>query len=372
MARAKRNPNGAGGVTFDTDRKKYVVTVSLNDRYPNGRRKSRREYFATRREADRRLKDLNASLAGSKSLLVDRITVNEFFAKWLKHQSSHNRIKTVQFYEANFRRHVSPSLGESELRRLTVQDLQGLINRKQREGLSPRTLSGIKRTLSSALNTAIDWDLLTTNPVQRVKTPKTERAEITSLSDDQARKLLDVIVGHPLEHIIRFSLGTGVRVGEAVGLQWANVDFEAETIAIRNQLQRVPGSGLQLVPLKSASSRRNLPMISLVRESLAYLKTLNIENELDLVFLNSVQMPIDQKGINIKLKQLGSQIGVPNLSFHYFRHTAATLWLKAGVPMSVVRDLLGHSSIFLTTGTYDHAMPKAMKEAGAILNDILT
>jgi integrase len=371
MARARRNPNGGGGVTFDPVRKKYFLTVSLDERYPSGRRKTRREFFDKRPEADRRLREINTALRESKSTLTDKISVGEFFSKWLEHQASHNRPKTVAFYEANYRRHIAPAFANSEIRRLQAKDLQALINKKQSEGLSPRTLSGLKRTLSSALNTAIDWDLISTNPVQRVKTPKVERAEITALTDDQARLLLETIKGHELEALIKFSLGTGVRVGEAVGLTWSNVDFDSETISIRNQLQRIKGQGLELVPLKSASSRRNLPMIPMVRDALREAEPDRVNAPLGVVFLNSAGNPFDQKGINNKLKTIGKSIGVPSLSFHYFRHTAATLWLKAGVPITVVRDLLGHSSIFLTTGTYDHAMPKAMKEAGQVLQSIL-
>ncbi|MGI8923330.1 MAG: site-specific integrase [Fimbriimonadales bacterium] len=128
---------------------------------------------------------------------------------------------------------------------------------------------------------------------------------------------------HPLCGLFTFTLATGLRIGEATGLRWSDVDFEKETATIAVQLQRIAGKLIHK-PLKSQSSRRTLPISGAI-EVLEAAKSAQLidgpANPLGLVFLNAEGRPLDQKYIDKRLKALLVAAGLPPLSFHKLRHT---------------------------------------------------
>lgn len=387
MARGKKNPNGLGGVTYDEERKRYVVTVPTGQRYASGRPKVKREYFERREEADRRHRELTTARERGENVGRGKLRFSKYLEQWLEHQNTHNRAKTWAFYEANVRLHIAPALGALDIRNVRALDCQRLLDAKVQAGLKPNTVRGIKRTLTSALNTAIDWGLISINPASRAKTPAPKKVEARALSQAQVQALLAVARETHYGPLVRLLLSTGMRVGEACGLRWSDVDLAAGVIRVRTQLQRDKGAGLRLVELKSMSSRRDLPLEGAAKGALESAKgaqilllaACGVRNELDLVFLTEGARPLDPKLANDKLKALALLANerlspleqIENLSAHMFRHTAATMMLKGGVPVTVVKDMLGHSSILLTTGTYDHVMPSAMREAGRKLQELI-
>ena len=94
------------------------------------------------------------------------------------------------------------------------------------------------------------------------------------------------------------------------------------------------------------------------------------QNLMRLVFLNTVGNPIDAKYVDTNLKDLMKRAGIQPMSFHKLRHTAASLLLAGGLPLTVVRDQLGHSQIALTANIYGHAVPTALQSAANELDRI--
>ncbi|MBA3726604.1 MAG: site-specific integrase, partial [Armatimonadetes bacterium] len=171
---------------------------------------------------------------------------------------------------------------------------------------------------------------------------------------------------HPLGPLFTFALFTGVRLGEATGLRWEDVDFENKTARIQVQLQRID-SKLVHKGLKSPTARRTCPLTEQAVDALREAKISQIvggyENGMNLVFLNPEGWPLDPKYIDKKLKEVLANACLPVMSFHKLRHTAATLMVAGGIPIAQVQKLLGHSQISLTANLYAHADLEAKRRA---------
>ena len=81
-------------------------------------------------------------------------------------------------------------------------------------------------------------------------------------------------------------------------------------------------------------------------------------------------MAIEPDHIRVLFKRLLQKAGLPNVRFHYLRHGAATVLLVAGVPMKVVLELLGHSSVAITADIYAHVLPEMQQEVVKKMDDL--
>lgn len=373
MARSKtRRADGYSTYERSDGRWGWAVTIGVDGLTGNPKR--RQGTCRTKREAVEKAQAvLEMYKQGALPAEGRTPRLGDFLDEWLKDVVVPNLApKTTKYYRDMCRLHIVPELGNLPLRKITQQTVQRLLNEKAAEGLSPSTVRGFCAVLKTAFNYAIDLKQVTINPTVRVKLPKLEPKEIQYLTQDQVRVLLSTSMGHPLHSLFVLALATGMRIGELTGLTWDDVDLESRTIRVRQQLQRVEGS-LVLRGLKSRSSRRVLHVADIalqaLREQKERLSDLGIEREL--VFVTEVGTPLDQRNINRALYGLLELAGLPRVSFHALRHSAATLSVSNGVPLAVVRDQLGHSSIALTAGAYSHAVPEAMRRAADHLSGLL-
>ena len=165
---------------------------------------------------------------------------------------------------------------------------------------------------------------------------------------------------------MKFTLATGMRIGEATGLTWDGVDLKQKSVLVKTQLQRM-GSKMVLKPLKTEKSLRTMPLVGhsleAVRVERNRQEDAEFENELDLVFLNPWGRPFDPKYVNDRLHEALESAGLPRAGMHSLRHSAATFMLMAGMNLHQVSRYLGHSQIALTSNLYGHVLDGAMRDA---------
>ena len=380
--RKKTRRTGQGTVYQRKDgRWEGAIAHGYNEK---GNPKRHRVIKPTQAEAVQALNDIIVKLSLGVPIQEEKQAVGHFLDYWLKEVVSGKAPKTVRYYEQMVRLYLKPTIGHIQLSKLSAQHVQALLNKYRDQKLSARTVGAIRATLRTALNTAWRWNLIRENPALRVTSPRIERNEPVYLTPDEAGALLDKAGDHYTARLIELALLTGLRIGEASGLRWEDVDFESNVIRVRKQLQRVDGK-LQLRDLKSSSSRRVLALGKAGMECLSKQRAQQLIwstsrdeeegafNPLNLCFTGTDGKPLDPKTVDKFLKRFTGQAKIEKpISFHKLRHTVATHMAASGIPLQIVKDQLGHSQISLTSNTYAHAVPTVLRSAAEQLEEIMS
>jgi integrase len=312
----------------------------------------------------------------------DRVpTVEEWLLFWLDNiAAARVRPSTLQGYRGYVINRIIPALGKHRLDRLQPEHLESFYRRCTEAGLAPASVLQMHRIVSRALKVALQRGRVARNVATLVDAPSVTRAEIVPLTPDEARQILAAANGTRVGARWSVALALGLRQGEALGLPWTAVDLERGTLTVRQALQRQAGKGLTIVQPKTASGRRTLvlpeELTSALREQRAQQeKERETAGDLwqnsGLVFTTPIGTPIDPRNDHRNWQLLLDTAGVRRARLHDARHTAATLLLIQGVPARVVMQILGHSQITLTLGTYSHVVPELAHDAARRMNDAL-
>jgi integrase len=235
------------------------------------------------------------------------------------------------------------------------------------------------RVLNRSLIQALHWGLISRNPAINQLTPRPRKREMSALTLEQLVRLMEFTKEHPY-HALWVVFGTaGLRLGEALGLKWEDIDLVSGRLMVRRALQRHRGKGLVLVPLKTARSYRTVVLTQRAIEALRGHRARNEQrrtedecwNPQDLVFTSRLGGPLDRGRPMDMLRPLLRAAGLPSIRVHELRHTAATMMLVQGTHPKVVQEMLGHSTVMTTLDTYSHVSPTIHDEAVANLDQLL-
>lgn len=195
---------------------------------------------------------------------------------------------------------------------------------------------------------------------------KKQKKEIVAYTDDEQSRLWSVLKtnskrGYPA---IAFMLETGIRVGEALALQWSDVLWQRKAISINKTLIHMDSNAHALVQHspKSAASKRIIPLST---EALHILNT--IEKNGSYVFNPNDTAPLSYKVLRKNVKAACKAANIPYKGMHVFRHTFATNCYYRGCDVKILSKLLGHSSVTVTYNTYIHLFGDALEEMRAVL-----
>ncbi len=378
--KAGKRGNGEGSIYQDADgRWRSVVDLGYRD----GRR--RRKYLSgrTRAEVAGKLRRVLDEHEAGTEITTDghSPTLESWLEHWLTTIAAPRlRPSTLATYQGYVRNRIVPELGKRRLDKLQPEHVEAFYVRLGEAGLKPASILQTHRILSRALKVALQRGRVRRNVATLVEPPSVHREEVRPLSAEQARAIL--FAAHGQRNAARWSvaLALGLRQGEALGLGWDAVDLEAGTLTVRQALQRRAGGGLVLVPPKSRAGRRVVPMPAQLVDALRSHRAAQAAERLvagsmwadsGMVFATVVGKPLDPRADHRQWQALLRSAGVPPARLHDARHTAATLLLTQGVPARVVMELLGHSQITLTLGTYSHVSPELSRDAAKRMGDAL-
>jgi integrase len=259
------------------------------------------------------------------------------------------------------------------LDKLSVEHVASLMTHKQADRkLSPTTVRYLLLVLRNALNKAVRWGLVGRNVAALVDPPRVSHKDVRVLSPEDTKKLLEAARGEAIEGLVTLAVSTGVRLGEALGLQWPDVDLERRQLRINKSLQRVSGQGQILMETKTRRSRRSLILPFKAAEALRALRLQQDRwrraagsawHKRDFVFTSSTGQPLDQRNVLRMFRRVLRKAKLPRMRFHDLRHSCASLLLAEHISPRVVMEALGHSRISVTMDTYTHVMPALMRDA---------
>jgi integrase len=325
--------------------------------------KRRYVYGKTRKEVACKL--TKAVADGNEGLIFDsdHLTVAQYLDRWLDSIRDTVRESTWVRHEINVRVHVKPALGRVRLGKLNPLQVQSFYRCKLDQGLSAASVLKIHSTLSKSLKQAVRWRLVPLNVCMAVVLPRITKPEIQPLDAQQMKALLRAAQGTDLCALWVLMVTTGIRVGEALGLRWEDLDLEARKLRVNRTVYR----GQACLP-KTDSSRRTIKLSRLATEALR-----QYPQQCEWVFPTSRGTTIDVNNLRYRSwKQLLECAHLPcETRIHDLRHSAATLLLAKGVPIKVVSEMLGHSDVSITLSIYAHVLPDMQDSAAEAMDDSL-
>lgn len=330
------------------------------------------------------------------------VTLNELFDLWkvIKRGLKDNTFQNYLYMYNNF---VRPDFGKKRIAEIKKTDVKRFYNYLADErGLQASTIDSIHTILHQVLEMAVDDSYIRNNPSNNVlKELKQSHIFKTEKRRALTRAQQDLLLEY-LEHnqtynhwypIFAVMLGTGLRVGEATGLRWCDIDFENGIIDVnhtlvyychRHEIEK-NGCYFNVNTPKTTKSTRQVPMMGFVKE--AFLKEKEYQEMLgikcnvvvdgytDFIFVNRFGNVQHQGTLNkairritrdcndeILLREEENPILLPHFSCHTLRHTFTTRMCEAGVNVKVIQDALGHSDISTTLNIYAD-VTKELKQA---------
>jgi integrase len=219
-------------------------------------------------------------------------------------------------------------------------------------GLSPRTVGHVHRVLHEALQQAVLWRLLATNPAAFVKPPKVERAKMKTYDLRQTSELLEALRGNRMFIPTVLAGLCGLRRGEIAALRWRHLDFDAGHISIEQSAEQTR-TGVRYKPPKSGRARTVAMGATVAAELRAHrlaqaqdLLTLGIRLTDDsFVVAQADGSPLQPNTLTHNWVIECAKTGLPRIRFHDMRHTHATHLLTSGVHPKVASERLGHSKL---------------------------
>lgn len=376
---AKRRANHEGSIYQRRSDGRWIGAVRMGYG-PAG--KPLRKYVSatTRSDVAKKLKILQRQFDDGLLPTDGHITLIVLFERWsddvMRHQVAES---TLRNYMTIARLHILPTLGHKKLVDLHVNDVDRLLSLKRDSGLAPSTVRRIRVVLAQCLSQAMRWGFVFRNVASMSRAPKSVRGEGRTLSPDQARHLLATLKGHHNEALYSLMLCTGLRRGEALGLMWPDLDRDTGVIRVARQLKRET-TGLVTSDTKTFRSRRALNLPSHLLDVL-----LNHEqrqqrererrgsrwSDTEFIFTTSIGTPIDPRNLHREFRRICDLAGLGRWHPHELRHSAASLMLAQGVKLHVVSQVLGHSSIRMTSDVYGHLLDPDRQDAAVAMGAVL-
>lgn len=392
MARIKSNGRGAAGAgsirkkTVSTKGREYTywearVTVGFDP----GTGKQVQKSFTGKTQKEVREKMQAAAVAVNTGDYFEpsKMTLARWIEIWLQEYSGDKKYSTVKHYKAQCKTHIIPSLGAVRLSELTPPQIQAFYNKKQRDGLAPKSVRNIHGILTKCLSTAVRVGYLRVNPAASATLPKVVRKEIHPLTDQQVQDFLQAASDDEYEILLKVILFTGLRESEAIGLTWDCIDFKLGTLKICKQLQKRPlkDGGFTFTPLKNNKTRilKPAPFVMKLLErrrceqAEQRLMTGDLwegwnsaeERKTALVFTSAIGRNLHPQTVYNHYKKLAAKIGVPESRVHDLRHTFAVLSLQNGDDVKTVQSNLGHATAAFTLDVYGHVSEKMKNDSAA-------
>ena len=400
MAKTRKDLRGRslrkGEVQRASD-KRYMYTYTD----PLGRRKFiyANDLTQLREKEEKLLKD---QLDGSDIYVAGKATLNETFDRYIS--TKYNlRESTRSSYLYTYDHYVRETFGLKRIAEIKYSDvLQFYYHLLNQQGISLGTLDSVHCLLHPTFQLAVRDEIIRKNPTDGVmkeisRESGKNRGVRHALTIEQQRCFMEYIANHPIYYhwwpMFTILLGTGCRIGEALGLRWQDLDFENRVISINHSLVYYPANGsnkcvLRVSLPKTDAGIRTIPMLDIVKDAFEMLYEEQKENgfnetEIDgmsgFIFCNRFGSVPNPQTVNHTIKRIANNynadevvrakkehrdpIILPNFSCHHLRHTFCTRLCENETNLKVIQSIMGHKNIETTLDIYAEATEKKKQES---------
>lgn len=365
MVDKKHRAHNEGSVYYDPQRDRWIAAITIS----TGKRK--KFYCKTKQEALRKKSEALRELERGTLATGPQQKLKDYLVDWLENvHKGKLRISTYVKYQKLIA-YIVADLGNVTLQKLTPEQLSRFYTKKSKDGLSSKTINSIHGVLHLALDNAVRWSYVSRNVCDLVAPPRIVSREVVPLTLEQAHVLLKSVREHRLEVLLTMAVVTAMRRGELLALRWSDIDIERRTLLVLHTVDYIPKYGYVETEPKTSAGKRLIKLPSFLVEMLKQHRVKQLEGRLkqgdrwtdhNLVF-PALHGGYFNPGYLLRVfKKLLAEAGVPHMHFHDLRHSAATILLSMGVNIKVIQELLGHSDISITLGTYSHLLPSMQQD----------
>lgn len=346
-------------------------------------------YGKTLEELREKEKEVDRDISDGIKAEKRNTTINELFDLWC-HIKRGLKDNTFQNYKYMYNTFVRPKFGKLKISQVKKSDVKQFYNYLADErGLQASTIDSIHTVLHQVFDLAVDDGYIRSNPSERVLKElkqahcfQTEKRKALTVAEQEL--LLDYLRNTPrYRHwypIFAVMLGTGLRVGEATGLRWCDIDLDEGLIDVNHTLVYYchgsqKGCSFNVNTPKTKAGERVVPMLGFVKE--AFLEErenqketgisckASVDGYTDFIFVNRYGDTQHLGTLNKAIRRIirdcndaqfekseNPEVLLPHFSCHTLRHTFTTRMCEAGVNIKVIQDALGHADVSTTLGIY--------------------
>lgn len=322
-----------------------------------------------------------------------KTTLEEYLTDWLENQIRVTRkINTYDRYQSIIYKRVIPKIGHIKLKDLKHIHIETFINHERKTGISESSLQTIYGVINTALNRAMKLRIVIDNPCKYVDRPKREKFVANTLTIEEFKSMIAFLNLEKYNDYIfclalNIVLELGIRRGELAGLEWSDINFEDNTLTIKNNLVYTRGK-TYLVSPKTDESARVIYISDHLKKLLEVHRAIQEANKVkydDLYHQNIYEnktfnfIMTWEAGKHVhplyytqRISRLMALLGIERtIRFHDLRHTNATLLLSQGVDFKTIQARLGHTDIHTTLNLYAHVNIDLQKNASDRISNLI-
>lgn len=280
-------------------------------------------------------------------------------------------------FQGNLDKWIYPAIGDIKLPEITSAQITAVLLDMQGKGKAHATVVKVYTILKSMFKMAYLSDMIDRNPMDKVERPKprkdeTKPQEAEAYTVQEVRYILKALSGEPLKWraLVRLLIDTGIRRGEALAIQWEDIDFQGKSILIQRNLCYTPDKGVYLDAPKNGKSR----IVYVGDDTLELLQKLKSEQVPGAQFIftqdNSVEAMHPTSPTHY-FRQFAKQHDIQGFHPHKLRHTFASVAITAGADVASVSETLGHSDTAVTLRMYTHANEESRQRVSQLFQDTI-
>ena len=287
----------------------------------------------TEQEACDKLADLITTLKqGDLALAGSNLTVDQWFAQWRDTYKAPSGLtpKSFSLYDEKYRGYIGPAVGHLKLTEVRDLHLQTILNTQA--GRSYSHVSKLRMVMQELFRQARRSRILLYDPAEGLQLPESVKGTHRPITNQERRHILALAQTHPSGLWVLTILYTGLRPGETAALLWKDIDFARNEIHVYKAVE----SGTRAIKApKTPAGVRDIPMRPELRDRLLAARGAP----------ESPVFPSARGGVR---------------SANSLRHTFCTDLQRAGVPINVAKELMGHANISVTANIYTHRDQKVL------------
>ena len=336
----------------------------------------------TKREAQRRLAAL-VNEVSTTGVSTTSVTLSALIDQWLEMSAERLSPTTAHEYRRLASVMIEPALGSTLIRKLTAQRLDAFYAALGRErSLSASSVRQVHAVIRGALNQAVKWGWLATNPAKSASPPRLRRHEITPPDMPVVLRLLAAADADDADFgaLLRVTAATGARRGEMCALRWTDVDLTARALIIHRSIASV-ADGVVEKDTKTHAARRiaiDDHTVAVLVAQRGRMEARALLGGVEIAFDGFVFSPVADGSIALhpdlltgRFRVLCRRLEIEGVRLHDLRHLHATQLLGAGVPVRTVSGRLGHADAATTLNVYAHFLEASDRQAADVIEGLL-